>query len=224
VRFTKMLGLAAIAALASMAFMAASAQAVHLEVLCKKDPGKNLCLAGELWKTGTLIEALNEPYLGSNHAILLSSGALGNELCEHSEVKGKITKTSKIHGLIEKVTFTGNCKPCSTVTVSGLPFLVEVVHLPEGKTHLWLLKVTGAIKATFTGCPLGAKCVFETSEVDLDATNTATDVLILTLENKLVRNNAESSFGCPSEGKWDANYLVLTPTPAFLALDEKTEA
>ena len=138
-------------------------------------------------------------------------------------MKGTITHTSSLEGEITSVTFAGTCKPCSTVTMSGTPYPVKVIHDETGE-HLFLLIATGKIRAKFTGCPLGVTCTFETGEVHLDANNRpGSTPLILTLKNelKLVEGSA---FACGSVGKWDANYVVTHPTPSFLALDKKEEA
>lgn len=232
-----MLGMTAMAAAIVMAFVGAtSAMAAHLPVLCTKLPeaGK-LCgepNQGVLLKKGTILHGKAEKYNGNQHAILLSEGALGNELCEQSAVTGEITKTSPVEGKITSVTFTGNCKPCTTVTMKNLPYNVKVIHDEEPGKDLWLFIVTGSILAQFTGCPLGATCNFSTSEVHLDAENSSSPVLsplILTLENVLKRE-AGSSFGCPAEGKWDANYTTECLNPpgtrvdCHLALDKLEEA
>jgi hypothetical protein len=228
VRLVKMLGLAAVAALASMAFIAGTASAAHLVVLCDEDP-TGLCPEGHLLPKDTIIHGKLEPYGGNNHAILLSEGAAGNELCETSAVLGKITKSSPLHGAIETVSFTGNCKPCSTVTISNTPYLAIFHHDLVGE-HLWLFLVTGTVLALFTGCPFGAECGFSTEKVHLDVKNTATGLpLILSLKNVLKLHKG-SAFLCGSEGQWDANYVTECldalgkHKKCWLALDEKEAA
>jgi hypothetical protein len=231
VRLIKILGLAMAATVAAMAFVGTgTASAEHLGVLCKENP-LELCASGKLILTGQKIHGVLEPLVNPKgekqlHAVLL--GQI-NELCEASSILGEITHTSAVHGLITAASFTGNCNPCSTVTVEGLPFLVKVVHDLVGE-HLWLIILSGNIKAKFTGCPLGVSCTFESKEVHLDASNTAAgQPLILTLENELKRV-AGSEFFCGNTGKWDANYLTtcLEPAdktiPCWLALDKLEEA
>jgi hypothetical protein len=231
VRLIKMLGLAMVAAAAVMAFVGAStALAVHFEVLCKENPVE-LCGPDKLLPKGTILHAALEPLVNAKGEKQLHGVLLGqtNELCNESSVSGKVTQTSEILGEITAVTFTGGCTPCSTVTMEGLPYKVKVVHDLVGE-HLWLLLITGSIKAKFTGCPLGVSCTFETKEVHLDATNTAAgEPLILTLENELTRV-AGSEFFCGNTGKWDANYLSKCLEPkgtvveCWLALHKLKEA
>ncbi len=218
-----MLALAVTAALAVMAFVAAgsaSAQEKHLVVICEV-PTKvgELCPENKLYKHITVKAELEK--LGEvKHAVLLGNV---NELCEQSIVEGKTTQTSPVLGEITNVTFTTGCKPCSTVTVSGYPFPVEIIHDEEAGVHLWLLIATGKIRAKFTGCPFGVTCTFEAKEIHLDVENKETTPLVLTLENELTRVEGSELF-CGNVGKWDANYLITSPSPAYLALDKKTEA
>ncbi len=222
----KILVLVTAAAIVATAVVdSAVAQAKHLVVLCKKDPGTGLCPAGELIKVGTFFFAKLESFGGNQHAIFLSEGLLGNELCEASELLGEITRTSKIHAKIKQLAFSKNCKPCSLVETNATPassYLVEFTHNEFGE-HLWQLLVTRInIEVKFTGCPLGVTCKYATADITLDANNRVSTPLILTLKNEFQRTS-ESSGLCPANTLWDSNYVITSPSDSFFALDEKEE-
>lgn len=227
-RLTKMFGFAAIAAVAATVCIGvSSASAVHLVVVCLEDPA-GLCPKGKLKEAGAGLPILGllEP-LGTEeqHAVLL--GPL-NVLCAYSDIKGEITKSSPLHGLITGMEF-GDCTPCSQVLALNLPYLVKFHHDPTGE-HLWLMLVeqTSAQKPILVdveGCPFGVKCGYQTEKLHLDVKNTASGLpLVLSLKNGLTRHFG-SALACGTEGKWDANYLVeILHGPlkeqGWLALDE----
>jgi hypothetical protein len=227
----KMLGLAAIAAVAMIAFIGvSSASAVHLVVVCLEDP-TGLCPKGKLKEAGAglpilgLLEPLGPPGAEEVHTVFL--GAV-KELCAYSDIKGEITKSSPLHGLITAIEF-GDCTPCSHILALNLPYLVKFHHDLAG-AHLWLMLVeqTSAQKPILVdveGCPFGMKCGYKAEKLHLSVANTASGLpLVLSLDTPLVRHSGSSLF-CGAEGKWDANYLVEIlhgdlKEKGWLALDE----
>ncbi len=231
-RLMKMLGLAVLATVSATAFIGVgSASAVHLVVVCLEDP-TGLCPKGMLKEAGPGLPILGklEPLgpVGEEklHAVFLGSAM--EVLCGSSDIKGQITKSSPLHGIITGIEFA-NCAPCTEVSVLNLPYLVKFHHDLTGE-HLWLMLVEqnavgSPILVKIKGCPFGIECAYKAEKLHLDVTNTATGLpLVLTLKNALTYESG-SKLLCGEVGKWDANYLVEIlhgdiKEQGWLALDE----
>lgn len=204
-KLIKMFGLAAIAAVAAMSFVGvSSAMAVeHEVVVCTQL--QSLCAAGNVVPQGGTITGT------ATNPILLGQT---NEKCENSSVSGDITSPGgmglNLLGEILTTSFTGNCKPCSTVTASA-----KVIHVTMTLPEHWVIVVLEP-KATFTGCPLGVSCTFSEAAITMTGTNTATGGKIVASGAKLNRT-AGSEFFCGNVGEWDAEYNV---TGKFFSLFE----
>jgi hypothetical protein len=203
VKSMKMFALIAIAALAAVAAVATAAAVASVEDpavgLCKVKPNeKGLCpeasrfvvpVGGSL---GTLVEATN-PVL---------EGTL-TEKCATSKSEFKTSEQDKkvLKGQVTKLTFTGSCTPCTTVTAVGLPYAATL----EGNGTDYVQTSSGG--ASLTGCTFGLSCKFEGKNVTLLGANTA-EGAEFKAEKEELEQTGGSAFFCGSTGKWSANYKV----------------
>jgi hypothetical protein len=214
VRLVKMLGLAAIAALAAMALTgASSASAAQIDkcLLPSAQGLMNLTKAECEAKSGTIDTISTLTAKATNPAL---TGFL-KQTCDESKTKVKTEGTAEgAKATVEELSFTGNCKPCSTVTVNSLPYVGKVTMVGSE----YFLESKG--DATLSGCPLGVKCRFSTENAKLKLVLgkelVGNEFRAENVELKLVEGS--KSF-CGSTGTWNANYVTLpTDPPYFLFL------
>lgn len=197
----KIFALIAVAALAAAAFATASAVASPEDPavgLCKVNPGEKLCPEASRFlvptggSLGTLVEAKN-PVL---------EGTL-TEKCEKSNSEFKTSEQDKevLNGQVTKLTFTGNCTPCTTVTALGLPYTATLAG--NGTDYVQ----TSSGGASLTNCTFGLSCKFEGKNVTLLGVNTAEGAEFKAEKEELAQTGG-STFFCGSTGKWSANYKV----------------
>lgn len=132
------------------------------------------------------------------------SGAV-NEVCDTSlaTVSGEGTEEGA-DATVESLTFEGNCSPCSTVTVEGLPYEGKLVM--EGEQYYLISEGHATLH-----CIFGIECTFGTKEGKLKL------VLGAGLENnefraegiplKLEKRNSSFCGELGSTGTWTANYV-----------------
>lgn len=198
-RFIKMLGLAMIASVVAMAFLGAGSAMAVVDpevVVC----GENnlLCPTAKLLPKGAII-------LGTTTKAPVLLGAL-EEKCDTGHTEGTLTSPggmgTSLLGTFNLISFTGNCKPCTTVSVTA-----KEMHITRNAgTETWLAKVLDAL-AQLSGCPFGISCHFFASEVHLTASNTAEGTLLEAKEAPIPVLSGQNFF-CGSGGKWDAHYLI----------------
>ncbi len=204
VKYLKMLGLSMVAAIAAMALVGASSASATTS-LCKSNTLP--CPEAEEYKSGTVLKASLE---AGTSAQLLSS--LGTVKCTVSSVSGKTTsgKGASVTGTIEGLTFT-SCEregtEC-TVTVEGLGYPAAITS--TAGTMNGTLKVEKSkahvVCGSFINCTFGGT-------VSLVAKGGAMGLV----EAKEVKLTLIEGFICPSEAKWDANYLITSPEPLWVS-------
>lgn len=213
-RFSKMLGLAAVAALAAMAFVGAGSASA--DSACLEDVALTVeCPAGKVW---------NGSIIGLSPETVLTAGAF-EEKCK-SEFLADWVKNEGSHVgvlyLILKLTFTeckGSCKEVKGNSASNLPFLVLASAL---KAHA---VVTADGKGTPGGLLIG--CTLFGFSVNCSYTAPAESLLKYLLEKDasgkplvgsfssakgqgpiILSRTAEDSGLCPATGEWLADYLI----------------
>jgi hypothetical protein len=201
VKSIKMFALSAIAAVVAVAAVgvaSAGATPEHpLIGLCKTNT-PILCAAANQFHVpsggsiGTLSEATN-PIL---------EGTL-TEKCATSKTEFKTSEEDKttLNGQVTKLTFTGSCTPCTTVTTLGLPYTAKL----SGSGEDYVLTSSGG--AELTGCTFGVTCKFEGTGVTLLGVNTASGAEFKA-EKEELKQTGGSAFFCGSTGKWSANYKI----------------
>lgn len=163
------------------------------------------CFLESTYGTGTVVKGKLKT---GTKAVL--SGSLKVE-CEESavalELKGDPLGPTLL-GKITELTFK-KCTTCPTVT-SLLGAFGE-----------WHLKNAGNLKGLWTiltptvhlqGCFGFATCTVSASAIELDADTSVEPATVKAVNEKL----SVSGFGCGSEATWNAEYVLVSPTPLYI--------
>jgi|SRR5690349_20600724 len=203
-KYSKMIGLAAIAVVAAMAFIGASSASAT--VLCKT----NTLPCSSRYPSGT---ALKAELTGTNEAVLTSGFAVVK--CKTSVMEGKTDteggETLLVHGFIEKVSWTNcSCNLGGTVTAKAesLPWLAEL-HWNEKTMNgtLLVFKPRGSFVCA------GTECSYTTETAS--ATVLGGEPAVIDAEVKL--KLAGGGFLCSGEATWKGTYTVSAPNPLWVA-------
>lgn len=139
-----------------------------------------------------------------------------DETCDESKVifKNKADKTMGAE--MTTLTFAGNCKPCTAVTV----FTPYEANIYMSGTEYYF---QSAFKIKFTGCPLGATCKYGTgAKGNMDGlefrygTNMSNN--IIKAEGELLELEEGSEMICGKKGEWTGDYIVSSPANWFFYL------
>ncbi len=211
-RFTKVLGLAAVAAVAAMAFIGtATAAAAHEVVLC--DELVALCPDNHLWPAGSLAlalaknpklvsEILGTPFVvecEDSLTVIELKASMGNPL------PGSITSLE--FGKLPTPTLGENCTGCTKGIHSATPLTGNLEM--SGEEYF----LAGSGKATLLGCPFSTTCIYGgsvKSKIEhngshpLHEGNNLAQILI---KETLTKQSGSSGI-CPSTGLWEANYVL----------------
>jgi hypothetical protein len=200
----KMLGLSMVAAIAAMALVGASSASASTAI-CKAN--ELPCSAANTYGSGTQLLADLE---SGTTAKLLSS--LGTVECSVSHVSGETTSGlgASVTGKITGLTFT-SCEREGTaceVTVEGLNYPASITFTPGTMNGTLKVEKSRAhvVCGAFIDCTFGGT-------VSLVAKGGAMGLV----EAKEVKLTLVEGFICPSEAKWDANYLVTAPEPLWVS-------
>jgi len=205
VRTIKALGLGLLAAISAMALIGvgtASAESGTV-TLCKV---KQLtCPTTSQYPAGTVIKGKLK---SGTKAVL--SGSLKVE-CEESGVGLETTGAQLGTTLLAKfteLTFK-KCTTCPTVTsLLGLFGEAHLKSLGNLKGLLTVLTPTVHLE----GCFGFAKCTVSASAVELDVDTSVEPGVVKAVNEKL----SVSGFGCGTEGTWNAEYVLVSPTPLYI--------
>lgn len=204
-RTSKALGLGLLAAIAAMAVFGAGSASASTEntALCKK--AELVCPAASLYPVGTKIKGKLKT---GTKAIL--SGSLKVE-CSESEVELESTGSALAKTLLFKflALIFNNCTTCPKVT--SLISLFGEAHLKNLGGLKGLLTVLNPL-VHLEGCFGFAKCTVSASAVELDADTSVEPATVKAINEKL----SVSGFGCGTEGTWNAEYVLVAPTPLFI--------
>lgn len=212
-RFSKMLGLAALAAVAAMAFIGATSASAT--TLCKVK--ENPCAVGNRYPAGTVIKSQLK---AGTTAKLVSS--LGTVECTASTSDGKTEEqtAAKLMGVQETLTFT-SCKlgkTACTVTSEHLSYLALVLLLTLFPFFHILFEASPGHEEPRALVDCGSKalkCFFGAKETLLEGESGAPATL--KANGVEFERKEESGFLCPKESKWFAEYEVTTPNPLWVA-------
>lgn len=204
-KYIKTLGLTVVAAVAAMALVGAgTAMATGPTALCKEHI--DACPEAKLYPVGEIIEGL------ATNPVLLGNffGFTGTVSCEHSVVSGKIEEkalNTPLKILINKITFTGNCKSTFGGTCTVTTVKTGLVDLLRTALNLGIATSLGnEIKVVCGGFP-SIECTFGGTP-ELHAEGSPAKQLTA---NAAVLS-AVSGSACPTSPRWDAVYKIIKPT------------
>lgn len=114
------------------------------------------------------------------------------------EYEEKVEEVARVSALA----LTGECKPCSTVKASNLPYAAELVATSEGN---------GELLATFTielsGCPLGVSCTYSKA-LKLEVVGSETEPEIVAEAEPMSLVKGSSKLLCGETATFSARYVV----------------
>ncbi len=229
-RFTKVLGLAAVAAVAAMAFIGtSSALATDSIVLCKElITDLSLCKAGELAPSGTVLLALatNPKLTGGFSEIKCPDSTVTAETTAASGATLPITITSLEFGSLPTPSLGNGCTTCTGGVHTTPPYTGEIeVETIEDKDktklHDWFFKTSGS--AELLNCfGLGITCAYGSSSIlsliDNDAGEHPSAAEkpagsgkhptygIILISTSLTKTGGSGL--CPGSGTWTADYYI----------------
>jgi hypothetical protein len=120
---------------------------------------------------------------------------------------------------LTKLSFSGECGPCSKVEVSGLPSSNGSVLMPTEAEDDFALE-SGAIGLTLSGCPLAMTCKFSMKNgqfnYELSKEFTSNE---LRAEGIVLEKVSGGEF-CGTSSKLTANYVAFSPKQWWLGLAE----
>jgi len=200
-----MLGLAAVAAVAAMAFIGtAAASADHEYIgLCKLEE-LVLCMSQNL-----IAEELTGQLLATQIGTGEFKGGLITEKCAGGMAKAKLTsmameKVNELTAQITTFTFT-ECKPCTTVKVTT-PVNVKLT-MGTSLGSDWKVESTENGKAEFSGCALGATCIFGGKNITALVEMSAGQSILNTNGTSLEFQGGTGGKGfCGENGNWFAKF------------------
>ncbi len=194
-KYVKVLGLAAVVAAALMAF-AGSASATILT----SPEGTQLGVGTEITSK-----------LTAGTKAVLKNNAIGEVVCEESNVAGKVTNagsaTETVSGNIETLTFE-KCNGTVTVLRKG----TLEVHSIAG-THNGTLTSTGA---EVTVEILGFHCIFSTNNTDIGVVTGGSPATFKAESAEIPRTGGRSGILCGTAAFWFANYTITAPNPLLV--------
>jgi hypothetical protein len=144
------------------------------------------------------------------------------ETCKESNLELSINLAEELgkEGSLKvtALTFAGECTPCSTVEVTGLPYVQGKFAMPSEAQDDFVLE-SNAGSITMSGCPFGITCKFSTKKANLKyraaAANSMTENAF---EAEGVKMEVQGSELCGSTASWFAKYVVSTPSEWFFLL------
>lgn len=209
-----MLGLAAVAALATMAFVAATSASANVIDFCLTTAKVKELTKAECDKVKGVIDSKSEKIHWKAKATNPELKGTLTETCEKSDALGYILaglesgKTGTF--VVETLSFTGSCSPCTTVTVNGLPYTGDIKMDPAGT---YLAESPGS--ATISGgffC-FGNVCRFGTTSASLELVSTEEDTVNKFVAEEPLTVESGGVF-CGTTGTWKATYTVETGLPS----------
>lgn len=203
-RTIKALGLGLVAAITAMAVIGVGPALANTETALCKIKELN-CPAPSTYGAGTVVKGKLKT---GTKAVL--SGSLKVE-CEESAVALELKGSSlapTLLGTFKELTFK-KCTTCPTVT--SLTSTFGEWHLKNALNLKGLLTV---LKPTvhLEGCFGFATCTVSATAVELDADTSVEPATVKAVNEKL----SVSGFGCGSEGTWNAEYVLSSPTPLYI--------
>lgn len=235
-KFTRIIGLVALAAVAAAAFIGASSASASV-VLCKKlVTGSEKCPAGELLPKGTRILALaKNPELeaeGVSPVVCEDSEVTAETTAESGEPLG-ISITKLDFGKLPTPKLGEGCSTCTSGVHTAPPYAANI-SMTAGTTDFQLNSKGSAELLNCFG--LGINCAYGeeniTALIDPDQGKHAKAVRpeekgLAEILIKAGLKLTSGSFFCPGKGNWKANYVVYALEPAgggtkfagYIALD-----
>lgn len=165
---------------------------------------------GKVKPAGVSAEAL-KPTFGGTLAESCSKSSLGMELLMGTE--------AGTEGMVKlsKLSFSGECAPCSTVEVTGLPSSKGTILMPSEAQDDYVLQ-SGEFGITFSGCPLAMTCKFIAKKPKLNyETSKEFTSNELRAEGILLEKVSGGEF-CGTTAKVSGNYVTSVPKQWWLNL------
>lgn len=147
---------------------------------------------------GGLAEACSE----SNTAMTVMTG-------KEAGVEGTLNVTS--------LSFTGECKPCSKVEVTGLPYAKGTIGMPSEAEDNFVFE-SSTVSVALSGCPLGISCKFSAKKANLKYVVSESFMSNELRAEGVVLEKVGGSEACGSTSKWFANYVASAPAQWWLGL------
>jgi len=198
----RLIGVAVVASMVAMAFIGAStASATFNTTLCKvkEDP----CAAGNQYPSGTVLSG----QLAAGKTAKLT-GAL-EVTCSASTVSGKTEGTlgvTSLLGTITGLTFTSCGSTCESITAESFPYVSHLLNTGGLKGTLTVLNP----KVTLKNCTIfKITCTATAASVVLDVDTTVQPPTIKAINEPL-------SLGACGNGTWNAEYVLTSPSPAYI--------
>lgn len=216
-RSLKMLGLLTALALTAMALVGAGSAAAGTQVTG--------CLGTLEIKDGQM-KCVGEYDLKSNMNINASASESAfeggfSESCGKSNLAMVLTtgKEAGTEGMLNVtgLSFSGECKPCSKVEATGLPYSNGTVLMPSESENSFAFE-TGAINMTMSGCPLSISCEYSAKNAQLKyIVSESFTTNELRAEGVVLEKVGGSEFCWPTT-KWSATYVTAIPAVWWLTL------
>lgn len=205
-RTIKALGLCLVAAIASMAVVGAGPALANTETaLCKVK--ELVCPAASQYGAGTVIKGKLKT---GTKAVL--TGSLKVE-CEASTVGIELKGSSlgpTVLGKFTELTFT-KCTTCPKVT--SLLNLFGEAHIKNTLNLTGLLTVLTPTVHLEECFGTSASCTVSASAVELDVNTSVEPATVKAINEKL---SVSGGFLCGSSGTWNAEYVLVSPTPIYV--------
>lgn len=147
---------------------------------------------------GGLAEACNE----SSTAMTVMTG-------KEAGVEGTLSVSS--------LSFTGECKPCSQVEVTGLPYVKGAIGMPSEVEDDFVFEIS-PVGVALSGCPLGVTCKFGAKKAKLQYVVSESFTSNELRAEGAVLEKISGGEACGSTSKWFANYVTSVPSQWWLGL------
>ena len=216
---SNMLGLALVSGLVAMGFVGASSASANIDMCTWTTTMPSALGPVECLEAGGTIHGLLTGSL-SVESKATSPKVKGNleQVCDESKAIFKNKGDKTMGAEMVTLTFAGNCKPCTTVTVFA-PYEANIAMNSIGGEYFF----QSAFKIKFTGCPLGVTCKFGTGakgnmdglEVKYGTNMTNNEIKA---EGELLELEEGSKMVCGEKAQWTGNYVVSSPASWFFYL------
>jgi len=119
---------------------------------------------------------------------------------------------------VTALSFTGECKPCSKVEATGLPYAKGTISMPSEVEDDFVFE-SGAVSVTLAGCPFGISCKFSAKNAKLKYVVSEGFTSNELRAEGVALERVGGSEMCGSVSKWYASYVASTPSEWWLGLN-----
>jgi len=216
---SRALGLTLVSVLALMSFIGTGSASANIDMCSWTGTMPSALGAVEcLEAKGTIHGLLNGSLAWEAKATKPTVKGFLEETCDESKIIIKNKGDKTMGAEMTTLTFAGNCKPCTVVTVFT-PYEANIYMSSIPPEYYF----QSAFKIKFTGCPLGATCKYGTgAKGNMDGlevkygTNMSNN--IIKAEGELLELEEGSEMVCGKKGEWTGDYIVNSPANWFFFL------